>query len=58
MKRKTLFIATLLLAGTLVSYTDACTRVVYIGQRHGRNRQDYGLERRFKVKYLRVSQRD
>lgn len=32
MKRKTLFIATLLLAGTLVSYTDACTRVVYIGQ--------------------------
>ena len=56
---KTLFIVTLLIAGMLTTYTQACTRVVYLGKNGmvvtGRAVR---LERRFKIQYLRVPQRN
>lgn len=56
---KTLFITTLLVAGMLTTYTQACTRVVYLGKNwDGCNRSNHGLERRFKIQYLRVPQRN
>ena len=49
---KTLFIVTLLIAGMLTTYTQACTRVVYLGK------NGMIVERRFKIQYLRVPQRN
>ena len=55
---KTLFIVTLLIAGMLTTYTQACTRVVYLGKNGMIVRTNHGLERRFKIQYLRVPQRN